>query len=80
MLLIEDPDIKYTMRRACVLVMEAGHVEAAFTALYLWLYWERKNAKATYASFVAEPPEIREVENVEDFERALREAGELHLW
>jgi hypothetical protein len=80
MLLIEDPDIKNTMRRACILAVEAGHFEAAFTALYLWLYWERKNAKAAYSAFVAEHPRIREVENVEDFERALLEAGELHLW
>jgi hypothetical protein len=80
MLLIEDPKIKDTMRRACVLAMEAGHDEATFTALYLWLYWERKSAKAAYASFAAEYPEIRKVENVEDFEGVLREAGELHLW
>jgi hypothetical protein len=80
MLLIEDPKIKDTTRRACVLAMEAGHDEAAFTALYLWLYWERKSAKAAYASFAAEYPEIREVEEAEDFERVLLEAGELRLW
>lgn len=80
MLLIEDPKIKDTMRSACVLAMEAGHGEAAFAALYLWLYWERKDAQTAYASFAAEHPEIREVENVEDFEDVLSEAGELHLW
>jgi hypothetical protein len=80
MLLIEDPKIKDTMRSACVLAMEAGHDEAAFTVLYLWLYWEHKSARAAYASFVAEYPEIREVEKVEDFEDVLLEAGELHLW
>lgn len=80
MLLIEDPKIKDTMRRACILAMEAGHDEAAFTALYLWLYWERKNAKAAYASFAREYPEIRKVANVEDFEDVLLEGGEVHLW
>ena len=68
MLLIEDSKIKDTMCRACVLAMEARHDEAALTALYLWLYWERKSAKAAYASFAAEYSEIREVEKVEDFE------------
>jgi hypothetical protein len=80
MLLIEDPGIKATMRKACVLALEAGHGETAFTALYLWLYWERKNAKPAYASFTAEHPQIREVENAEDFEEVLLEAGELDLW
>ena len=80
MLLIEDSKIKDTMCRACVLAMEAGHDEAALTALYLWLYWERKSAKAAYASFAAEYSEIREVEKVEDFEHVLLEAGELRLW
>jgi hypothetical protein len=80
MLLLEDPKIKDTMRSACVFAMEAGHGETAFTALYLWLYWERKNARTAYASFAAKHPAIREVENVEDFEDVLLEAGELHLW
>lgn len=80
MLLLEDPAIKTTMRRACVLGMDAGQGAAAFAALYLWLYWERKNAKAAYASFAAEYPQIREVENVDDFEHALLEIGELHVW
>lgn len=80
MLLIEDPEKKVTMRRACVLALEGGHREAAFTALYLWLYWEHRNAKSAYASFTAEHPQIRELENSEDFERVLLEAGELDLW
>src|SRR6201746_2530818 len=45
MLLIEEPDIKRTMRKACILSLEAGHGEVTFTALYRWLYWERKNAQ-----------------------------------
>lgn len=80
MLLIEDPNIRGTMRRACVLAMEMGHSEVAFTALYLWLYWERGNARAAFANFVKEHPEVRALENIEDFEAVLSEAGKLDLW
>jgi hypothetical protein len=80
MLLIEDPDKKATMRKACILALEAGHAETAYTALYLWLCWERKNAQAAYASFAAEHPQIREIEDIEDFENVLLEDGELSLF
>ncbi len=80
MLLIEDPNKKSTMRKACVLALEAGHGETAFTAPYLWLYWEHKNAKDAYASFALEHPQIREIEDAEDFENVLLEDGELSLW
>lgn len=79
MLLIQDPNIKATMRRACTLALERAVPQAIWTALHLWLFWERDGARDAYEKFVAAHPEIRNVDNVDEIEAQIHSGERLHI-
>jgi hypothetical protein len=80
MILREDPGIERKMEQAAHLAMDKGEDEAAFTALYLSVYWSADNGIERYREMTACNPKLRGMMLLPEIEYALHEFGYLTLF
>jgi hypothetical protein len=71
MLLHGDPDIRPKLRRVLAVALSEDNERAAWTALYLLIYWARDKGRDEYEEIVAELPAVRSLPLIGELEAIL---------
>lgn len=71
MLLLADPGIRAKLRRVLAVALSEGNERAAWTALYLLIYWKRDDAHVEYEEIVKDLPAVRSLPLIGELEAIL---------
>lgn len=80
MLLVEDPGIGPKLRRAAIDAVRRGSEDAAWMALYVYLYLRGDGASQAFEAVLAEEPALRHLDMVPELRRQLQEYAQIYLF
>lgn len=80
LILYADPGIRFKMKQVAIESLDQGNEDAAFAALYLYIYWSGQNGMRQFKEIIAECPGLIGLPLSGEIEQQLQEFGYIALF